>query len=127
MIYLDTHVVAWLYAGNTKIFPANVRDEIAQEELVISPMVILELQYLFEIGRVAEDASAVLRDLSERIDLKVCTRSFEKVVEYGVTQTWTRDPFDRIIVAQAGVQLNRLITKDELIHDNYPHAIWSLP
>ncbi len=124
---LDTHVAAWLYAGKTKIFPANVRDDIAQEALVISPMVILELQCLFEIGRVAENASVVIRDLSERIDLKVCTHPFEEVVEYAVTQTWTRDPFDRIIVAQAGVQSNKLITKDELIHDNYPYAVWSIP
>lgn len=127
MTYLDTHVVAWLYAGKTRILPENIWDEIAKEDLVISPMVILELQYLFEIGRVAEKGSVVIRDLAERIGLNVCTLPFERVIEHAVKQTWTRDPFDRIIVAQASVQSNRLITKDELILQNYPYALWSKP
>ena len=115
-------MVAWLYAGKTSILPENIRDEIAKEDLVISPMVILELQYLFEIGRVVEKGSVVIRDLAERIGLNVCTLPFERVIEHAVKQIWTRDPFDRIIVAQASVQSNRMITKDELILQNYPYA-----
>jgi PIN domain nuclease of toxin-antitoxin system len=127
MIYLDTHAVAWLYAGKVKLLPENIRLEIAREELLISPMVLLELQYLYEIGRVAEKGSVVVQDLSKRIGLSVCTLPFETVIERAVEQTWTRDPFDRIIVAQASIHSTRLVTKDTMIHENYSHALWKKP
>ncbi len=127
MIYLDTHAAAWLYAGKVKLLPENIRLEIAREELLISPMVLLELQYLYEIGRVAEKGSVVVQDLSKRIGLGVCTLPFETVIERAVEQTWTRDPFDRIIVAQASMHSTRLITKDTVIHENYSHALWKKP
>ena len=116
-----------MYAGKTGILPENIQDEIAKEDLVISPMVILELQYLFEIGRVVGKGSIVIRDLAERIGLNVCTLPFERVIEHAVKQTWTRDPFDRIIVAQASIYSSRLITKDDLILQNYPQALWKKP
>jgi PIN domain nuclease of toxin-antitoxin system len=36
---------------------------------------------------------------------------------------WTRDPFDRIIAAQAAVDATPLLTRDRIILSNYPHAI----
>jgi len=38
--------------------------------------------------------------------------------------SWTRDPFDRIIVANAAVNHNILVTKDQNILENYEKAIW---
>ena len=42
-----------------------------------------------------------------------------------VKETWTPDPFDRLIVAQARLLDASLITKDELIHKHYKKAIWN--
>ena len=63
MIYLDTHVVAWLYAGRIDLFPSYVQKIISSDELLISPIVALELQYLFEVGRVSKKSTDVLFDL----------------------------------------------------------------
>ena len=52
MIYLDTHAVIWLYAGEIDLFPAKAKDAIEASELLISPAVLLELQFLKEIGRI---------------------------------------------------------------------------
>lgn len=38
--------------------------------------------------------------------------------------TWTRDPFDRLIVAESIVHDIPLITKDRHIRSHYPNAIW---
>jgi PIN domain nuclease of toxin-antitoxin system len=38
--------------------------------------------------------------------------------------TWTRDPFDRMIAAQAVVADAPLLTADETILDNLPLATW---
>ena len=53
MIYLDTHVVAWLYAGLTACLSPAARDMINDNGLYLSPMVILELHHLHETGRAA--------------------------------------------------------------------------
>lgn len=38
--------------------------------------------------------------------------------------SWTRDPLDRIIVANANLNNDTLVTKDENILKNYERAIW---
>ncbi len=124
MIYLDTHVVAWLYSGQLDLFPSAVKQLLAVEEPHISPMVVLELQYLFEIGRTTEPAETVVSYLRGQIGLQVCDKPFEKVILPALGHDWTRDPFDRIIVAQAAIDDSRLISKDELIRAHYPRAFW---
>ena len=37
---------------------------------------------------------------------------------------WTRDPFDRLITAQAALDDSPLLTKDDTIHTYYPEAVW---
>ena len=37
---------------------------------------------------------------------------------------WTRDPFDRIITAQAELCGAKLLTKDRTIHNYYVNAAW---
>ncbi len=124
MIYLDTHVVVWLYAGLVQKFSQPVADLINDHEIYISPMVHLELRYLVEIQRVTDNAATIVANLSNRIGLKVCAREFNAIIGQAMRFSWTRDPFDRIIVAQAGLNDNILITKDQNILENFPHAQW---
>jgi PIN domain nuclease of toxin-antitoxin system len=123
-MYLDTHTVAWLYEGKLKNFPKNLLLMMAKSELLISPMVVLELAYLYEIKRVQEPSDKVIDTLNKTIDLKICDLPYSQVIAEAIEQTWTRDPFDRIIVAQAAVTQSILVTKDENILKHYAHAIW---
>ncbi|MFP5288482.1 MAG: type II toxin-antitoxin system VapC family toxin [Thermoanaerobaculia bacterium] len=125
LIYLDTHVVAWLFAGHTDPLPPRARARIEDHDLLISPAAVLELQYLYEIERVAEPARVVLDALGAEIGLKVCDLPFPRVAEAALGLEWTRDPFDRLIVAQAIVRGASLLTRDRVIHDHYPSAVWS--
>jgi PIN domain nuclease of toxin-antitoxin system len=124
VIYLDTHVAAWLYAGFLDHIPERVRKAIGENEVFVSPMVVLELQYLFEIRRVTESAAVVINALRKELGLQLCEASFSQIIEKAMTQSWTRDPFDRIIVAHAAFQKGILVTKDEHIHRQYPQALW---
>jgi len=124
LIYLDTHAAVWLVAGLTDKFPERAREAIEGSKLGVSPMVVLEMQYLYEIGRVrlpAEDALAGLRGSG---DLCVADTPFHRVVERALASAWTRDPFDRLIVAQADLEGAPLLTKDRFIHQHYPRALW---
>ena len=124
MIYLDTHIVAWMYAGKIELIPEKIQGELSREELLISPMVLLELQYLFETGRVSARGEKVFQDISKRVGLKICGLPFDQVIKQAIGLNWTRDPFDRLIVAQARVHSSRLATKDSLILKRYKHAFW---
>jgi PIN domain nuclease of toxin-antitoxin system len=123
--YLDTHVAAWLYGMGAEALSANARRVIEEAaELRISPMVRLELQYLYETGRVTREALVVIDELQSRLGLKICESAFSSVVQEASKQNWTCDPFDRIIVAQAWLNNSPLITQDEAIHSHYAPAIW---
>lgn len=124
MIYLDTHVVVWLYAGKIKKLSEQAKELINGHDVVISPVVRLELQYLFEIQRITDKANEIVSDLSDRIGLKMCDKNFNTIVSGALDFSWTRDPFDRIIVANAAVNHNILVTKDQNILENYEKAMW---
>ncbi len=124
MIYLDSHVVVWLYAGLVGKFSQAVKDLINECEIYICPVVRLELQYLYEIQRITDDVDAIVSDLSMRMGLKVCDKDFNTIVSKAMTFAWTRDPFDRLIVANAGLNDNILISKDQNILGHYLNAKW---
>jgi len=125
LIYLDTHVVAWLYAQGAEAVPPGVAERLeASDDIRIAPMVRLELQYLYEIDRVAQPPSPVIDALGATLGLTLCRAAFPAVELEAETHTWTRDPFDRLIVAHAALFDARLVTKDESIHAHYPRAMW---
>lgn len=125
VVYLDTHVVAWLYATGKERLSEGAADRIrGTKDLRISPMVRLELQYLYEIDRVGAPPMPVLDTLSSSLGLTLCHTSFPAVVREAERHHWTRDPFDRLIVAQASLHNAALLTKDAAIHEHYRHASW---
>lgn len=125
LIYLDTHVVAWLYAEGARALPAKIRDLLeSSNDIRISPMVRLELQYLYEIERVTQPPLPVLDAIESTLGVTLCKAAFPAIVREAESQNWTRDPFDRLIVAQASVFNAPLVTKDETIRAHYARAIW---
>ncbi len=125
MTYLDTHAAVWMYAGRVELFPPPVRELLASEELLVSPTLRLLQEALFEIGRLGEGGRAVRQGLEALVGLRVCDRPFRQVVAGALEQSWTRDPFDRLIVAQAALTDAVLVTKDQSIRDHYPRAFWA--
>ncbi len=125
MIYIDTHVAAWLYAGVDQLMSMEARVSLQDsDDIRVSPMVRLELQYLFEIGRVTAPAAKVMDELRTALGLTVCDASFVAVAHLAEDLTWTRDPFDRLIVAHATLHDAPLLTKDGTLHQNYTRCVW---
>ena len=124
VVHLDTHVVCWLYEGRTKLLSAPAAEAIEHGRLFVSPIVGLELQLLHEIGRISKGPEPVLRSLAADIGLQIEAASFAGVAAQARELSWTRDPFDRLIVAQARLARSPLVTKDALIRKHYPAAVW---
>ena len=124
-LYLDTHILVWLYQdGAVRLTPEGVRAIEAAEQLLISPMVELELTYLHEISRINCNAHTILDSLRRDIGLETCTQPFAAAIGAALPIEWTRDPFDRLIVAQASMAKTPLLTKDREIHRHYSRAVW---
>jgi PIN domain nuclease of toxin-antitoxin system len=123
--YLDTSVAVWLAQGDlTRITPSAL-DSIRNSNLLVSPMVALELAYLHEIDRITLTAQDVLLKLRAELGVEVCDSSFPSIVAIAVNEKWTRDPFDRIIVSHAKANgLSPLISSDEAIRKNYIKTVW---
>jgi len=124
MIYLDTHLVIWLYAGSLDLISKEARRLLDDNELYISPIVELELQFLKEAGKIRKSPREIIEALHRDINLKICDKDFHNVIRESIAMHWTRDPFDRIIVAQATLSDNIILTKDASIRDHYKRAAW---
>lgn len=124
MIFLDTHVVVWLFAKERSGFSQSALDYVESNELAISPIVELEVEYLFETNRITTHAPEIIDYLSRTIQLQVEELDFKAIARRATGLKWTRDPFDRIITAHADYCDAKLLTKDRRIHEHYPHAVW---
>jgi PIN domain nuclease of toxin-antitoxin system len=108
VILLDTHALIWLDAGSTRA------RKLARSSapLAISPASLLELQFLVEQGRIRFRRSARIDDLADderwTLDEPPAAAWFEAARSF----SWTRDPFDRIVVAHAAVRGWKLATAD---------------
>ena len=124
MIFLDTHVVVWLYEGRIELFPQSVKKIINDNDLLISPMVTLELKYLNENKHISGEPHAIISDLENRIGLQTANTPFHDIIINAMEIHWTRDPFDRIITAHTLTEQSRLITADTNIRENFTSALW---
>jgi PIN domain nuclease of toxin-antitoxin system len=114
----------WLYAGLIDKLSELAKNLINESEIYVSPIVRLELQYLYEIKRITHQPDTIIAELSEQIGLQICSRSFNQIISVSLTINWTRDPFDRIITANSQIGNNILLSKDENILNNYAYAKW---
>ncbi len=123
--YLDTHVSLWLVQGRTEKLSQAARRAVERFDLRISPMVLLELGYLYEIRRAPIAAVPAAAKLQAELGLEVCPYPFPKVAYAALSETWTRDSFDRLIVSHAKANaMAPLLTADEEIRAHYAPAIW---
>ncbi len=122
---MDTNVVFRLAAGEVDRISDRAKQQIEAADLLISATVLLELEMLREIGRLTVGASDILSDLSQKIGLKVCQFPMSAIVASALTIKWTREPGDRLIVANAMANNEApLISSDRSIQKNYANTIW---
>jgi len=104
--------------------PEPARALIDAHEPHVSPLVVLELEYLHEVGRARDQVAVMLAALRRSIGLQVSDVSLAELVQAAVGLSWTHDPFDRLIAAHAIVADAPLVTADETIRANLPLATW---
>jgi PIN domain nuclease of toxin-antitoxin system len=123
--YLDTQVMVWLCQRQLERLTAGARAAIEESDVLISPIVLLELEYLYEIKRLIQPPQTLLNQLESQIGLRLCDHPFPSVIQTALFETWTRDPFDRVIVAHAKSNgYAALVTSDSDIRKHYNRSVW---
>lgn len=110
MILLDTNAVIWLDQNHRR---ARTLSRSATA-LAISPATLLELQFLIEVGRIrlpGRGLPDIAADDRWTVDEAPGLDWFIRAAE----ESWTRDPFDRLIVAHARLRRWRLATGDTVL------------
>lgn len=113
--FLDTHILVWLWADPHKKISNKARLIMNNSALFISSIVLLELQYLHEIGRLRVHPEIMFSHFHVSIGLQKSSAVLSDVVQVAKELTWTRDAFDRIIVAEAHMLGAFLISADTTI------------
>jgi PIN domain nuclease of toxin-antitoxin system len=111
VILLDTNAVIWMDRNHPR-----TRKLARALRLHVSPATILELQFLEEIGRIRlrSGARGIIEADAWQIDEPPALDWFERAAE----ESWTRDPFDRLIVAHARLRGFRLASGDRPLLDH---------
>jgi len=119
MYFLDTHIVVWLYQNPRKLLSEKEIKAINENTVHISPVVLLELEYLFEIKRINKKPDVILNYLKDKIGLEYDNIELLEITQIAAHEKWTRDPFDRLIVAHCKIRNAFLISKDKQIKKHY--------
>ena len=114
---LDTHVLLWLLSDPSRIAP-QVLDVLADvhNPLLVSAASGLELSTKVRIGKLdAPELVMMLPRRVQEIGATVLDVSLEHALLAGSLSWAHRDPFDRILVAQATTESATLVTVDATI------------
>ena len=111
-LLLDTHAFLWLVAGDER-FPAGARTLVAgAERVVLSAASVWEAEIKRAAGRLSVPPVA---EAARRADIEVLPVSAEHATAAAHLPLLHRDPFDRMLVAQAQVEGLVLVSKDDAV------------
>lgn len=115
-LLLDTHAFAWLFLGDPRL-PQRMREfvERYEAEVYVSAVSAYEMAQKHRLGKWPDVAP--LMDNFERLALEahltVLNMTPLHAIRAGLIPGAHRDPFDRILVAQAMVERLRIVSSDE--------------
>jgi PIN domain nuclease of toxin-antitoxin system len=109
-VLLDTHLLLWALSQPSKLSAAT-RKQILAAEVYVSAASIWEISIKSATGKLAANPSEVLAAIEPAgfIMLPVTGEHAAKVAELPLLH---KDPFDRMLVAQASVEPMLLLTND---------------
>ena len=118
-LLLDTHAFLWLVAGDQRLPPSARALVAAADQVMLSAASVWEAEVKRAAGRLAVPPVADAAHRSD-VDLLVTAEHANAVAHLPLHH---RDPFDRMLVAQAQLEGLVLVSKDEALrHYGVPTA-----
>lgn len=114
-LLLDTHALLWWLVDSDELSPA-ARSAIAdaRNEVLVSAASAWEMATKHRLGKLGEAAEALTRfnELVAADGFKHLPVDFLHAIKAGSYLLDHRDPFDRVLAAQAELELATLVTRD---------------
>jgi PIN domain nuclease of toxin-antitoxin system len=114
-VLVDTHVLLWALLDPDRLGP-ETRDELEHGEVFVSAASIWELSIKSAAGRIDCDPAQVA-DAVEAVGFKHLPITAAHAAQVARLVPIHRDPFDRMLVAQAGCDSLVLLTRDHALAD----------
>ncbi len=119
-VLLDTHLLLWSLTEPARLSSA-ARARIHAKEIFVSAASIWEISIKSALGKLQVDPNAVLRALEPTGYILIGISAVHAAQVYRLPMHH-RDPFDRLLVAQAMVERMVLLTNDEAL-DPYGEVV----
>lgn len=126
-IILDTHALIW-FANNDKKLPKKVYNTIIKKDTFtfISVASIWEISIKLHLNKLAlEYTVEQLINFIENNNIQIVKIDINHIIELDKLPQIHKDPFDRILIAQAIAEDFILITADENIHKYDVSILWN--
>jgi len=112
-VLLDTHLLLWALSSPSKL-SKHARHRIDSSEVFASAASIWEISIKCSLGKLEADPAEVLMGI-EPAGFNHLTIMGEHAAEVVKLPAIHKDPFDRLLVAQARVEPMILLTDDEVL------------
>ena len=123
MILLDTNAVLWALAGSPRAAPLTTLGP----SLRLSPVSLLEISFLVEVGKIELIAGRSVAEIADDARWQLDSPSSGRLFTAALDLDWTRDPFDRLLVAHARYRRWRFATGDRQLQRRLdPDALFVL-
>ncbi len=120
-ILLDTHTFIWFIEGSSELsIAARKKIEDVKNTSFISVASLWEMSIKFNLGKLTVKNSpfkTLIDDINEN-GIQILNINFNHLIENVNLDSHHRDPFDRLIIAQAVSENMNIIGKD-VIFDSY--------
>jgi PIN domain nuclease of toxin-antitoxin system len=98
-LLLDTHFLLWIVTGAERLLAFPWLDR--YRPWGISPVSLLEIQFLAEVGRLSVDGPAFMEAVRQDARFVVDEVALVALIDKALSLSWTRDPFDRLLAAHS--------------------------
>ena len=125
-LLLDTHAVIWWFEGNERL-PQRVRDVIDQGgEVFVSAVSAYEIALKHRLGRLPDAATLAgnFEEMTAEQQFKPLAITMAHALAAGKLAIGHRDPFDRLLIAQALVDNLALATNERIFDATGVSRVW---
>lgn len=125
-LLLDTHALLWFQAGDRRLSPAARKAlEATDAELLVSAATVWEMAIKASLGRLTLPAP-VDAYVAEKIaqGYRMLSVSWEHAAKVEDLPWHHRDPFDRLLAAQALTERCPIVTRDRVFRKYGAEILW---
>ena len=126
-LLLDTHALLWWFTDAPEL-SLKARETIADERnrILVSAASAWELATKHRLGKLEQAAEALFRfnELVAADGFEHLPVSYLHAIKAGSYPSEHRDPFDRMLAAQSGIEAATLVTCDPAFQDFAVKVLW---